>query len=277
MAPALDPPAVDHGGRRFDNQAPVFDDRTGLPPEAAAAVAGAVLGFDGRVGRPEVVLEVGAGTGELGRHLVGRVDRYVGIDTSRPMLEVFASKLAPSAAGDRVPLLVRADADAPWPVATGRVPVVFASRVAHLLSGDHLVAEVSRVSRRPGCFVVGRVERDGIKKSLRQRREALLVERGIAAGRSGLRRTRAVLDAFVAEGAIAQPRRTVASWTAFTTAEEVIAAWETMSTMAGQPVAPDSKAEILTELRRWADREFGGLDRQHSYGEHYTLEGVLLT
>jgi len=171
---------------------------------------------------------------------------------------------------------VQADADADWPVTDGSVHVVFASRSAHLLGATHVVDETRRVCGRPGWFVVGRVERSGIKQALRRQREAMLIERGIAAGRSGLRRTGAMLESFVEAGATAVPNRPVASWTSTTTAEEVIAAWEPMATMAGQPVDAAARADVLAGLRRWAREEFGDLDSPQSYDEQYTLEGVRL-
>ena len=276
MAAPRNRPVADIGGRRFDSQAEVFDDRTGLPPDKAEEIADAVVGFASEQAI-SAVLELGAGTGELGRCLGRLGHRYVGLDLSRPMLEVFASKRNDGRAGDDgAGLLVHADADADWPVRDGAVSVIFASRAAHLLAPGHAVDEVLRVCARPGGFVVGRVERTGIKRSLRRQREAMLIARGVAAGRSGLRRTEALLESFADRGAVALPRRTVASWTSAVSAEEVISAWEPMSTMAGQPVAPDTKAEVLNELRRWALEEFGDLDRPHPYDEHYTLEGVRL-
>ena len=261
------------GRRRFDVQAPTFDERAGIPADAAEAIADAVMGFGPCVDGSRGVLEVGAGTGEVGRHLSTRAGRYMGLDLSRPMLEVFASKVTD---GNGARVLVEADADADWPLRDRSVSVVFASRAAHLLAAGHVVHEVGRVCARPGWFIVGRVERSGIKETLRRQREAMLIDRGVPAGRSGLRRTRALLETFAAVGAIAQPARTVASWTSTTTAEEVIAAWEPMAAMAGQPVDAGTRADVLAQLRRWARQELGDLERPQTYGEHYTLEGVRL-
>lgn len=272
--------ATDAGGkaqapaRRFDDQADDFDRRAGVPPDQALAIAQSVLA----AGRPggEVVFELGVGTGELGRHLAALADRYVGVDLSWPMLEVFRSKLGTGGAAAGGPLLVHADGERHWPVAAATVTVVFASRAAHLLTPAHVVSEVRRVCRPGGRVVVGRVERTGVKQVLRRRREDMLAERGIRAARPGGRRTRELLDALATGGGRREPPRTVATWATATTAEEVLSGWEAMPTIGGEAVAPDVRAGVLAELRRWARSELGDLDAPGASAEQYTLEGVRL-
>jgi SAM-dependent methyltransferase len=171
---------------------------------------------------------------------------------------------------------VQADADRHWPVRDGSVTVVFASRVAHLLDADHVVAEAGRVCRPGGRFVVGRIERTGVKQELRRQREALLTELGLAKGRSGRRRTEALLDAFVAAGADRKPGRTVATWTVTTTVEEVIAGWEAMPTMGGQTIDGATRAAVLDDLRRWSGEHLGDPQAPQDTTEHYILEAVRL-
>lgn len=260
--------------RRFDAHALDFDGRAGVLPGAAAEVAIAVLGS----GRPttggEVVLEIGAGTGEVGQHLARLAESYIGLDLSAPMLAIFRSKLTVSASGRTRSLLARADGDRPWPLRSSSVNVVFASRVAHLLVRDHIVGETRRVCRPGGRFLIGRVDRTGVKQTLRHQREAMLADRRVTAQRSGGRRTQDILNALVTEGGVAEPTRTVATWQTSVTPEQVIAAWETMPTMAGVALEPSTKAEVLSQLRAWARGRFGALDRPQSGIERYTLEGV---
>jgi hypothetical protein len=77
---------------RFDAQAPGFDRRAGLPADAAISVARAVLDI-AAAGPEELLVELGAGTGEIGQHLIGPMC-YVGIDRSARMLKLFRQKLA---------------------------------------------------------------------------------------------------------------------------------------------------------------------------------------
>lgn len=262
--------------RRFDALAEGFDQRAGLDPAAAAGIAAGVLELVGPVAGGHSAMEIGAGTGEIGLELARLAERYIGVDVSGPMLRLFRSKVQESPGPQPDPLLVQADADRHWPVRGGSVSVVFASRVAHLLEVGHIVTESRRVCRSGGCFVVGRVERTGVKKVLRQQREAIAARRGLGQGRSGSRRTRGLLDAFVAAGAVPLPGRTVATWTATTSARQVITGWEAMPTMGGQDVDPSTRAAVLDELREWARAQLGDLDRREAFAEAYTLEGARL-
>ena len=75
----------------FDDQAQDFDRRAGLPPEACRSVAEAVAGMaDGLVGP---LLDLGAGTGEIGLQLALQSRPYVALDLSVPMLASFRRKL----------------------------------------------------------------------------------------------------------------------------------------------------------------------------------------
>src|SRR5579885_2537082 len=158
------------GARRFDALAEGFDRRTGLDPAAVADIAAGVLELVGPLAGGHRAIEIGAGTGDIGLELARRAERYVGIDLSAPMLDVFRSKVSGGPARRRPPLLVQADADGDWPVRGASITVVFASRVAHLLEVGHVVAESRRVCKSGGCFVVGRIERTGVKQVLRQQR-----------------------------------------------------------------------------------------------------------
>lgn len=258
---------------RFDAEAETFDKRAGIPPRAAADVALAVIGCRRSPTRDGIVLEVGAGSGEIGHHLAGRAVAYVGMDVSGPMLHVFRSKLVSEPARCWA-VLVRADADRSWPVSDGSVSVVFASRVAHLLDAEHVGRELTRVCHAGGRFVVGRVERSGVKQALQRRRWAMLVERGLVAGPSGGRRSRALLESLLGAGASAEPRQTAATWTVTTTAAEVLAGWETMPTMGGVAISAPVRRQVLVELGAWAREEFGELDQPSSHIERYILESV---
>lgn len=268
----LEPSPNPQPANRFDHQATGFDRRAGVPPGVAADIAVAVLGNDAHSARGEVVFEIGAGTGEVGRHLAGLAGRYVGVDLSAPMLEVFRSKLV----GASGAVLVRADAERQWPVRDSSVTVVFASRVAHLLAPSHVVAEARRICRRGGRFVVGRVERSGAKQILRRQREAMLADRGLPHERSGGHRTQALLETFADAGGRREARRAVATWTVTTTARQVLDAWGAMSAMGGETVPTATRGEILTDLRRWAASHLGGLDARQTSTETFVLESVRL-
>ncbi|MGH9222350.1 MAG: class I SAM-dependent methyltransferase [Acidimicrobiales bacterium] len=247
---------------RFDEQAAGFDSRAGLGADIAREVAAAVFDFP-----HEAVLELGPGTGELGRHLAAAARRYVGIDSSLPMLVEFARRQPPPRA-----VLVQADAGTTWPVRSGSVDLVFAARAAHLLEPDHLCAELLGVCRPGGTFLVGRVERqpDGLRNRLRQRRWALLAEHGVRTG-DGRGRDRRLFEALAGlDGAVAIRRRAAATWPIETSADAVIAGWAGTGVAGGRPVPPEAAAAVLDRLRA----EFAGQSEPET--ETYTLEGIRL-
>lgn len=195
----------------FDPQARDFDRRVGLPVEAPAQVATAVV-VKSVLRRGDWLLEVGCGTGELGVAVAEELAKvgngYLGFDVSRGMLEVFRQRLveasedpgtssslskqrtpedpgtSAAAFGEEAsedpgtplgPLrvgLVQADGNAPWPVADGSVGAVFGSRALHLLDLEHVERETVRVlGERGGVLLVGRVVRPEEAPVRRLRRE----------------------------------------------------------------------------------------------------------
>jgi SAM-dependent methyltransferase len=191
------------------------------------------------------------------------------------MLDVFRGRLG--AVDRRRTRLSHADANQTWPLADGSVAVVFASRVAHLLQTCHLVAELERVCRAGGYFVVGWVVRDsdGAKSRLRQQRRLLLQQRGLA------RRDREpvikrALDGLLAAGATQVEARPVARWTASASVQEILTSWETVGAMGGRQIDANTRARLLDELRSWAIRELGDVSVLATWEERYMLEGVCL-
>ena len=69
-------------------QASRYDARVGLPESVSAAVARAIV-EQANAGADDLVLELGAGTGEIGVHLARLPVRYVGLDSSPAMLDLF--------------------------------------------------------------------------------------------------------------------------------------------------------------------------------------------
>jgi ubiquinone/menaquinone biosynthesis C-methylase UbiE len=258
---------------RFDAQASGFDDRAGIPEDAARAVAQAVLDLIAP-GRDDLLVELGAGTGEIGRHLA-RSMKYLGLDRSGGMLGAFRAKIAAAPAGGA--RLVRADASRGWPVVDGSAKAVFASRVVHLLDSDHVRSELERVCAPGGYFLAGHVSRDevSVKDLLREKRESLLRERGLVP-RSRRAATQRLLDRMVASGASCIESRPVVTWSAQASARQVVDAWGHLQSMGGTELEPAARAGILAELMEWAGSELGDPDRVRVWRERYILGGVRL-
>ena len=258
-----------HPASTFDDQAPHYDARVGLPEAVGAAVASEIVACAG-LQSDDLMLELGAGTGEIGTHLARLPVRYVGIDNSAPMLQLFRQKLGASPAS-----LLLADAGQGWPLDDDAAVVVFASRVVHLLDAAHVARETARVCRPGGWLMLGRVLRDdgGVKERLRRHRLQLLRQAGVGSlrGREGAGR---VVEHCLQAGGLSMGRRVVVEWSEETTPAEVIAGWASLTRMGSVAVDPAMHQQILAQLRAWAREEFGALDRPEISQERYALDLV---
>lgn len=258
---------------RFDSQAPTFDARTGVPPDACRAIAGSVLEL-GRLGPGELLLEIGAGTGAIGGELLAHWPGYVGLDLSRPMLDEFRARLA----AEHRPKLVEADAAGPWPVASGSVGLVLGSRVLHLLPPAHVASEALRVRAPRGLsLLVGRVRRDpdSVRARMRRRMREIVAEAGFALGA----RERAVPELFerlTRAGAAAIAERSVARWARSHSPRAALDSWRAHRALGGVSLPVSDHERILAQLEEWAKASFGSLDVSTTSEEEYVLTGVQL-
>jgi SAM-dependent methyltransferase len=220
----------------------------------------------------DLIVELGAGTGEIGMPLARLPQRYVGLDASPTMLRLFRAK-----ALDAAPSLILADCDETWPLRDRVAGVVVASRIIHLLDPDHATREILRVCRPGGRLVLGRVvrERDGIKERLRRRRHDLLEVAGVAT-RQGEERTRRVIERCLAAGGESAGRWVVAEWSGEASPAGIIDGWASQSRMGSSAVTPATGAAILDQLRDWARTEFGDLERPEPFRERYAIDIVHL-
>jgi len=258
----------------FDDQATHFDERGGLPPGVSARVADAIIAIaDLRVGAR--VLDVGAGTGQVGAELVGRGLGYTALDISAEMLGVFRRK---ARAAGLSPELVVGDARERWPVDDASVGLVFGSRSLHWLSPEHVECESLRVASLDGCAVLmGRIERrnENPRPRLRRKMRELLREAGHT-GRSGDAGARAIVQRLHARGATPVPVRRVATWIVSVTPRSVLEAWRRKAGLGGVEVPLAEKDRILDQTEAWAIETFGDIDVPTESEECYTLEGAML-
>jgi ubiquinone/menaquinone biosynthesis C-methylase UbiE len=256
----------------YDDQATRFDERAGLPAEAAEAVArelAALVGLtDGRT-----LLDVGCGTGAVTLPLLRHTLRYVGFDQSPAMLEVFRARAAD--AGLAAELHV-ADGNARWPADGGSVDVVFSARALHHLHPAHVVTEVRRVMREAGGWLVtGRVRRppDSPKSVLRRQMRRMLEAEGFT-GRSHEAGAETVFSALEAAGGRRAEPRIAARWTVPHRPVDSIAAWEGKSGLAGLDVPQNVKSQVLNGLRAWAQSSFSDLQREVEQKEQFELAAI---
>lgn len=255
----------------YSGQAGGYDTRAGLPDEACAAIAARVRAL-GDLRPGDLVVDVAAGTGQIGRWLARAPIRYVGFDLAGEMLDVFRARLDAQACDS---LLAQADGNRRWPVGDGTARLVFISRAVHLLDARHVVDEVHRAADPGGAtLLLGRVQhgRSGAKTRVRDEMRRRLTERGLVGrdtGKSGAR----ILEACRSRGASAVEAVAVARWTVATTPRQSIESWRRKDGLWGMALAPAVKAEVLDEVEAWADAR-GDLDVATECEEAYVLEGA---
>ena len=262
----------------FDTQAEGYDLRTRLGEDAARAVADVVLGLGQEaldVSRPLVVLEVGAGTGEIGAWLA-RASTYTGFDASSRMLSAFETRLASS---ETTATLRVADANDPWPLADTSAEVVFFSRVLHLLDPRHVEQELRRVAGDDGLVVLaGRTQRDRSSRAAALRRMlwTALEDRGFSP-RRGERRASSFFEEMVSRGAIRLPAREAATIEVVRSPLERLRAWRSKGGLGGLDLPRDERARVLDEVEARARQTWSRLDEPERSAEVYVVEGALLS
>jgi ubiquinone/menaquinone biosynthesis C-methylase UbiE len=259
---------------RFDDQAPGFDGRAGLPSLERARIAEAIVAIAG-LGAVSRVLDVGAGTGEITGELLARGVSCVAVDESPAMLAEFRRKAHSLGV---TPELVTADARLRWPIDDGSVNLVFGSRSLHWLPADHVRAEGFRVASPRGCtLLVGRVTRDdeGPRARIRRKMRELLRAAGYP-GRSGEKSARDIVERCIAHGATPLSTFVAASWTVRVAPRSILDAWRQKSGLGGSDVPGAVKEDVLARTGEWVEATFGDIDVPVESEECYTLEGVTL-
>ena len=256
----------------FDGQAQVFDQRAGLPPEHCRHIAAAVLEL-GDVGAAELIVEAGAGTGQIGAWLAAS-RRYLGFDLSKGMLQRFRARL-----GGLAPkhVLLRADANRGWPLASGAARAIFGSRALHLLDHEHVADEVFRVATPTGAtLIIGRVERahESVRARMAGEMRGLLRRHGVEA--RGDQQDRRLIEACVRRGAVMLEPVTAATWPVTASARQSLDAWRQNPGLGGVDVPDETRQAVLDELEAWAAEVFGGLDQPCESQEAYVLKPLRL-
>jgi ubiquinone/menaquinone biosynthesis C-methylase UbiE len=259
-------------GRLFDSQAATYDQRAGLPGQAGREVARALLEL-AEVQAGDVVVEVGAGTGQIGQWLAHESVRYVGFDLSPSMLHLFRRRL--DHWGVACTLLV-ADGNQGWPLREASVRVIFSSRALHLLPLSHVVAESLRVVwPERARLIVGRVQWSSLslQTQMKQQLHQLLRQHGLPA-REGEQHQQRLLACWCQHGAQAITPLVAARWRVVSTPGEALTTWCNKPGLGGLDPPARLKQAILLDLAAWAEATFGDLEQQVESEAAYVLQGA---
>lgn len=249
----------------FDKNAESFEAFRELPAAVPAAIRFAIWAAI-EAGPRRRLLDLGAGTGRIGRAFVADGDAYVGADSSHGMLLQFAARVQER--HHPLPALVQADGRC-LPFPDGSFDVILLAHVlTNLREWRPVLAEAHRVLRAPGALVLGQTvgPPNGIDAQLRTRLQMILGEMGADAQDGERRRDEA--RAWLEANTFRRAHVIAAQWNTTRTPRDFLARRRTSARFAALP--PAMREAALKQLGAWTMATFGSLDV--AFAEPYCFE-----
>jgi ubiquinone/menaquinone biosynthesis C-methylase UbiE len=247
----------------YDVVAPSFDSHRALPAGVPEATRTAILKS---ITASPRVLDLGAGSGRIGRAFVAAGDEYVGVDLSTGMLREFEGHAAKLGA----PLhLVQADGEQ-LPFRDSVFDAVLLIQIFGGLRGyRHVLTEARRVLRQAGAIITGRTSMpsNGIDARLKQRLEQILSTLGIESRRENMREQ---AEDWLRLNAHNHEQVTAATWSADRTPRGFIGRHGAGRRFSALP--DEIKQRAMGELSTWAVATFGSLDTSFSEPHAFDLQ-----
>lgn len=260
---------------QFDNQADSYDRRTGLGEKTARQIAAAVKSLIAPY-LNGTLLEIGAGTGEIGFFLQDLGLPYVGFDLSGEMLRHFRERYT---ADESVPRLIQTDGNLPWPIPEQSVSVFFSSRAMHQLDHEHVLRQLAKLATpKNALLVLGNTKRspDSSKAIMRKEMHKLLNTFGLSE-KSGQSNRKQLFEALEQQGCQRLPTLVAARRQARHAPIESIQSWKSVEGIAGLAIDPALKAQILEQLKLNAQKLFTDIHQEQETEEVYELNAIKLT
>ena len=249
----------------YDSVAASFDQHRPLPEHVPPAIRAAILDALYTASRPRL-LDVGGGTGRIGRAFVAANDDYVAVDLSLGMLDEFARWC--DRAGYR-PALLQADGQR-LPFRDDAFDAVLLIQVVGAAEGWRALAkEARRVLRPAGSLVIGRAvaPKSGVDAQMKHRLATALQDLGVPSHQT---KSRAVLQRSLETEALTSTRALAATWVAERSPGMFLSRQKTGARFSRLP--PAVQATALRNLSEWAVARFGSLDaafsEQHAFELH---------
>ncbi len=245
--------AVAGGSVTFDRAVEYYDETRGLSPEVQADTADLLAGELQGATR---VLEVGAGTGLVTMPLARTGIKVMGMDLSGAMLDRLGEKALVE--GLHIPLVV-ADATQ-LPFADDAFDGLVMRHVLHLIHDWRgALAEVVRVVRPNGTFLVSITDYTGLYHTLQERFLRAAGDLPVAAGLrpDDAESLRSAMASYGATSRALPPVRGLRTLTIAAFLRNMERGLYTWTWAA----SPATRHRAVTQVRHWARRNIGRLDR----------------
>lgn len=247
----------------FDRAADFYDQTRDFPEPVATQGIQAILDV---VGKDARMLDAGTGTGRVSVPLLKRGANLFGIDLSTKMMSLMRGKL-PSAR------LAQADVSQ-MPFPNNSFDAVLTCHVMHLVGPwKEALREYRRVLRRKGVYINARTERVGesVHEQVRSHWRNLIKKNGMKPQRPGVRDEKELHEAVKAMGAeVTQVE--VVRYPRMVVVREIIDGIASRTHSHAWDVPDDVMDKSLEELRSWASKEYGDVDKVYEEQACFMLD-----
>lgn len=259
---------------QFDEQADIYDKRTGLGKNTAQNIAATLEQMISPFLTGQF-LEIGAGTGEIGYFLQKLKTPYVGMDLSDGMLEIYRNRYA---IAQEIPPLIQTNANQVWPFEDDSVSVFFSSRAMHQLDHENVLKQLERLAAPAGAILIlGNVKRTkhSAKAMMRKEMHKVLNEFGLQE-KSGQSNRNLLFETIEQQGGERLAPITASRWQVSHAPIDSINSWKSVDGIAGQAVDADIKTRILESVTLRARTLFTDLEQALEAEENYELNAIKL-
>jgi ubiquinone/menaquinone biosynthesis C-methylase UbiE len=248
----------------YDTTAATFERYRSLPPYIVESIRSAIWA-DTRLPAQARVLDLGAGTGRIGKAFLAAGDFYVGVDSSFGMLQEFSGK--PEFRESKTCFLAQAEGSQ-LPFQNAIFDLVLLMQVLNAANWRPILDECLRVLRPGGIVAVGHTKspESGVDAQLKRQLAAILEAMQVPWHQPREWRRQAV--AWLEVASVRHWHREAARWKVTTSAEEFLLRHRTGARFAALPLSVQQ--ESLARLRAWAETTFGSVNT--SFEEHHSFD-----
>lgn len=248
----------------YDATAASFERYRGLPPSVVGSIRSAIRNT-AHLPDQARVLDLGAGTGRIGKAFLAAGDFYVGVDSSLGMLQEFATKS--EFRESKTSLLAQAEGHQ-LPFNNASFDLVLLMQVLNSANWRPMLDECRRVLRAGGIVAVGHTKspESGVDAQLKRELTAILEDMRVAWHQPREWRRQAL--AWLEDVSERHWHREAARWKVSTSAEEFLSRHQTGAKFAALPLAVQQ--ESLAKLRAWAETNFGSVNAD--FEEHHSFD-----